>query len=101
MQKAKAARFCIMGNYYSIMARNTANPVPQLTYIPPCPARGSGVHFIVCAVGELTRDIKVVRETPLQDITSSPQNPIIGLSFYRTFWTKTVDQVLNNILSNF
>jgi phosphatidylethanolamine-binding protein (PEBP) family uncharacterized protein len=72
-----------------------------LPYIPPHPARGSGVHRIVVTVGTRAKSVpSMKRHCSIAEMVAKLEGSILGVSFFRTCWTKQVSDVYSRLGMN-
>ncbi|KAJ2517180.1 mitochondrial 54S ribosomal protein YmL35 [Coemansia sp. RSA 2049] len=76
-----------------------------LPYIPPHPAKGSPMHRYVLAVfeqgeggQEKLEGADVSRDMVVRDFVSQHRLRLVGISFFRSSWEESVDDVYRNVL---
>ena len=81
---------------------DTPNGVGVQKYEPACPERGSGVHrYALVAVGHeeaVSVDNQPSRHSfELKQYLTHTKGTVEGLSFFRTVWTKQIEQIVPNM----
>ncbi|KAJ2614974.1 mitochondrial 54S ribosomal protein YmL35 [Coemansia sp. RSA 1365] len=76
-----------------------------LPYIPPHPAHGSPIHRYVVVALEQSNDgqnrldsIDVSRDMVMRDFIAEHELRIVGISFFRSAWNESVDEIYRDVL---
>lgn len=98
LTEKRSQSYFIMGKYLLEVIKCREGTRTILPYIPPHPARGTGVHRIVIVVGTIEKTLSFnQRKCTISEMLQITNGKILGFSFFRTFWTKHVTDIYGQL----